>query len=186
MLTQRQTAGQPAVVAGEAPPPPPATWDKPYGGRTEESTGIIAVLGMISEDITKDMAHAKKNEDEAIALYEKTKKALEDEKKELEDLIAKEEITKGKKSDTVKATKGERTTKKGSLDATMKKIKGAEPGCDYFTINFPLRTKNRQIEIDGLQKAKAILSGATFDKTDPNRELKPGDALLQRARRHQH
>jgi len=186
MLTQRQTAGQPAVVAGEAPPPPPATWDKPYGGRTEESTGIIAVLGMISEDITKDMAHAKQNEDDAVALYVKTKMALETEQSELEGLIEADKITRGEKSQKVKDTKGERTTKKGSLDATLKKIKGAEPGCDFFTINFPLRTKNRQIEIDGLNKAKAILSGASFDAEDPNREIKPGDALLQRARKHQH
>merc|ERR1711953_257690 len=61
MLTQRQK--QPVVTAGEAPPPPPPTWEKPYGGKTEETTGIVAVLGMISEDIAKDMAHAKKNED---------------------------------------------------------------------------------------------------------------------------
>jgi len=185
MLAQRSTAGQPGP-AGEAPPPPPPTWEKPYGGRTEESTGIVAVLGMISEDISKDIAHAKKNEDDALKLYIETKMALEKEQKELEGLIEADTITKGQKSDKVKDTKGDRRSKKGSLDATMKKIKGAEPGCDFFTINFPLRTTNRQIEIDGLLKAKAILSGANFDAPDPNREIKPGDALLQRARKHQH
>jgi hypothetical protein len=41
--------------------------------------------------------------------------------------------------------------------------------------------KNRQIEIDGLDKAKAILTGASFNAgPDPNREIKPGDAFLVR------
>jgi len=44
-----------------------------------------------------------------------------------------------------------------------------------------MRTSNRQIEVDGLNKAMAILQGGTFDAApDPNREIKPGDAFLQK------
>merc|ERR1719252_405437 len=86
-----------------------------------------------------------------------------------------------KKTDTQK----ERSTSKGKLNAILDKIKSINPNCEYFEVNYSLRRKNRQIEIDGLLKAKAILSGAEFTKpADENREIKPGDALLQRLRRH--
>ena len=168
----------------EAPPPPPPTWGESYGGRTEEATGIIAVMRMISEDITKDLAHAAANEKASLDLFEETKASLLKERSDLGKLIDSESITKGEKEGKIEDTKGDRRSKKESLDATLQKIKDAESGCEYFTLNFPLRSRNRQIEIDGLHKAKAILSGASFTAEDKNRELKPGDAFLQHAKRH--
>merc|ERR1719469_657229 len=49
MLVQgRHAAAAPFTsTAGEAPPPPPATWKGGYGGKTEETTGVVAILGMI-------------------------------------------------------------------------------------------------------------------------------------------
>merc|ERR1719387_1875894 len=74
--------------------------------------------------------------------------------------------------------KESRLSSKGELDSVMEKIKVDEPGCEFMTINFPVRLKNRQLEIDGLLKAKAILQGGSFDEgPDPNREIKPGDAM---------
>jgi len=46
----------------------------------------------------------------------------------------------------------------------MKKMKDIAPDCEYYTVNFKLRLKNRQIEADGLNKAKAILQGGSFKK----------------------
>merc|ERR1719350_760164 len=166
--------------AGKAPPPPPTTWDAPYGGKTDEATGIVAILGMIKEDIDKDLEKATKAEEEAVALFDETTKELttniEKTNKLINTLIKTESEKKGEVSDTEDA----RAKTHGELVAVMEKIKDAEPGCDYFTINFPLRSKDRNIEIDGLIKAKAILQGAKFDKgPDPNREIKPGDAFVQ-------
>merc|ERR1719350_2150791 len=112
------------------------------------------------------------------------KKALETEQSDLEKQIQTLSETKADAEQDVEDNKGERSTKKGELEVVMKKIKDAEPGCAYFQINYPLRVSNRQTEVDGLHKAKAILSGGEFAAPeDPNRELKPGDALLiQRSR----
>ena len=38
-----------------------------------------------------------------------------------------------------------------------------EPRCDFIAVNFETRLKNRQIEMDGLNQAKAVLQGASFD-----------------------
>merc|ERR1719346_702512 len=166
--------------AGKAPPPPPTTWDAPYQGKTDESTGIIAVLGMIKEDIDKDVEKATTAEKEAQDLFDETKKEMEGQMEKLDKLINELTLTISKKEGEVTDNKEDRMKEKEKLVAVMKTIKDAEPGCDYFTINFPLRSKDRSIEIDGLIKAKAILQGAKFDKgPDPSRELKPGDAFVQ-------
>jgi hypothetical protein len=181
MLVQQSPFGE----AGKAPPPPPKTWEAPYGGKTGESTGIISTLALIHEDINKDIAKATAEEEKSIAEYTAFKTDSEKKIFELKELISSLNADKAEaESDVVQNTE-DRTSEHGSLKATMKKIKSAEPDCDYFTINYPVRTKNRQIEVDGLHKAKATLQGGEFaTPEDPTRELKPGDAFLQRVRRH--
>jgi len=178
-----QKAKQPVegMAAGEAPPPPPPTWEGDYGGKTGESQGIIAIMEMVHEDIKKDRADAKADEDASQSEYDDFKKDSEDKMKSLK---ADEEATekrKGKAETDKTNTEKERATKKGELDNLLDKIKEINPNCEYFEVNYPMRTKNRQIEIDGLNKAKAILEGGVFtDAPDPNREIKPGDAFLQK------
>jgi len=175
MLVQKQS---------QAPPPPPATWDGDYKGKTGESAGIIGILKMAQDDIDKDRSSAKADEDEAQTSYDKARTAFEVQEKALKKSIGGLEGTIGAKETEVETTTKSRGTKAGELGATMKKIKDADPGCNYIEVNYPLRVKNRQIEVDGLLKAKAILSGGSFTKpADASREIKPGDAFLQ-IRRH--
>jgi hypothetical protein len=177
-------AQQPFGAAGEAPPPPPKTWEAPYGGKTGEQSGIIATLALIHEDITKDIAKAQSEEDRAIADYTEFKSDSENKILELNTLISTLEGDKSQKEFNIVTAAGDRRLEGDSLKAVMKKIKDVEPGCDYFTINYPVRSKNRQLEVDGLQKARAILAGGEFGTPeDTTRELKPGDAFLQRVRR---
>merc|ERR1719198_2369722 len=177
-----QKGKQPAEVqAGEAPPPPPATWEGGYGGATEGAQGIVSILEMIHEDIEKDRAKAKAEEDEAQALYDKLKEDSEAEIKALEAAIEEAHKVIGGKQEDVVEVKDVRHDAKGSLDAVLKKMREISPNCEYFTVNYKMRRHNRHIEIDGLQKAKAILMGADFEEgPDPKREVKPGDAFLQR------
>jgi len=178
MLVQQK---QPKVVAGEAPPPPPTTWDAPYGGKTDESTSIIAILEMVEEDIAKDISKAKASEDKAQAEFDTFKSESEAQIESLNADIASLTGTKGEKEESVTQKTEERTTANGELGAVMKTIADAKPGCDFFAINYPVRLQNRQIELDGLDKAKAILTGGSFNEApDPNREIKPGDAFLVR------
>jgi len=164
--------------SGKAPPPPPKTWEAPYGGKTEESTGIIAILEMIHSDILKDVSKAVKEEAAALALYTTTKTDLENERTGLTTSIGELTTARSTAEGDVETNVQSRSTKHGELQVVLKKIADASPGCDFININFGLRSQNRQIETDGLQKAKAILSGGAFDAPDPNREIKPGDASL--------
>merc|ERR1719456_1149703 len=77
---------------GEAPPPPPQTWSEPYGGAQGESNGIQGILGLIKEDVNKDIKVATQEENDAIEEFETLEsdtaastESLEAEKATLED-----------------------------------------------------------------------------------------------------
>jgi len=159
-LVQRGAQEPPKVEAGKAPPPPPATFDEPYGGAKGESMGIQSILGMIKEDIEKDIAKADKEEEEAEKDYQKMKKDAEDAIEAAEKAISDYEDKKAKAEEAKAEQVKIKEKAKPELDSVMETIKEEEGGCDFITINFKLRVKNRQLEIDGLLKAKAILQGA--------------------------
>merc|ERR1719454_470439 len=103
-------------------------------------------------------------------------KSLKEDKERTEKDMGKAETDKSN-------TEKERGTAKGKLDTVLDKIESINPNCEYFEVNYPMRTTNRQLEVDGLNKAKAILQGGVFTEgPDPSREIKPGDAaaFLQR------
>jgi len=149
--------------AGEAPVPPPATWGGSYGGKTGESQGIVGILGMVHEDILKDQATAKAEEAASQKEFDTFEQGANTKMRELATEQSKKEGIKGGKEQDKTTTQKQRGTKKGELDAVLKKIEDINPNCEYFEVNYPMRVKNRQIEIDGLDKAKAILSGGKFE-----------------------
>merc|ERR1719159_1304034 len=117
---------------------------------------------MISEDILKDKAKAKAEEDKAEASFQSFKTNSEEQIQSLEDANSDLTDTKGQKEDDISTAKEQRATKHDELNTVIAKINDATPGCVYTTINYPVRLKNRQVEIDGLEKAKAILQGGEF------------------------
>jgi chromosome segregation ATPase len=162
-LAQVRRVKQPFVEAGEAPTPPPSTWDNEYGGAKGESQGIVAIMTLIKEDIEKDMAKATKMEEEAVAAYEKMVEdidsaigAKEQTKADLEGGIAADEESRVAENST-------KATNEGELASIMSYLKEIAPGCDFIAMHFTMRLTNRQLEKDGLLKAKAILQGAKFD-----------------------
>jgi len=164
-------------AAGDAPPPPPPTWEAPYGGKTEQANGIVAIMEMIHEDIQKDLTKAKEENTKAQEDFDAFKTDSETQVSSLE--TANDDLTgtKGTKEDDIASQKQERLAQKDQMTIAINKVRDATAGCDYITMNYPVRLANRQNEIDGLSKAKAILQGGEFsDGPDPNREMKPGDA----------
>jgi len=146
-------------AAGAAGPPPP-TPEGSYGGAKGESAGIQAILQMILEDVEADIDKAKKAEKEAIKEYKKFKKDTEDAIEDANKTIEDHEGEVAKCEETIESTKEERTSAKDSLDSVMKEIVVKAPNCEFMTVNFDVRVKNRQMEIDGLLKAKTILKQA--------------------------
>merc|ERR1719181_1318099 len=85
------------VEAGKAPPPPPATFEGDYGGKTGDAQGIVAIMEMIREDILADKAKAEHEEHEAQVAYDKMKQDSEEEVKALTKSIEEQEGVRGDK-----------------------------------------------------------------------------------------
>jgi len=181
-----QVAKQPVEAsAGEAPPPPPPTWEADYGGKQGESQGIVAIMDMVHEDIKKDRADAKADEDASQKEFDNFKQDSEDKMRELKKEEQAQDKSRGKAMQARTDTERLRRGNKNSLDSTLETIKSIDPNCEYYEVNYPMRRDNRQIEVDGLEKAKAILKGGKFDAgPDPNREMTVGDASSAFLQRH--
>lgn len=153
-----------AVEAGSAPPPPPATWNTAtYGGASGESTGIVSILQMCQADVEKDAKAAADAEKESLSEYDKLTKDLTDSKEDAQKLITDFKADKADQEKSKTEKTSERATQLDALNGHIKLYNSYKPGCDFLLVNFDLRTKSRQIEVDGLQKAKAILKGGKFD-----------------------
>merc|ERR1719324_1569952 len=106
---------------------------------------------------------ATKQEEEAVAAYEKLVADIdaaigskEQTKADLEGGIAADEESRSSENSTM-------ATNQGELASIMSYLKEIAPGCDFIAMHFTMRVTNRQLEKDGLLKAKAILQGAKFD-----------------------
>jgi len=141
--------------------PPPATWDA-YAKKSEENTGVVAMIDLLVQDMDKEMQEAEVEEKNSQEEYDKTiadsksdrvglSKSLKDKTAAKADLTADLETLKG----TKKSTSVE-------LMATDKIISELHAECDWLLQYFDMRANARSGEIDALGKAKAVLSGADY------------------------
>merc|ERR1719350_1637834 len=145
--------------AAPAPPPEVAA---AYKKKSEGSSGVMAMMGILVQDLDTETTEAEVEEANAQEAYEKVMaesaaKRTEDSKTltdkeaahaDLDSSLQRSEA--GKKSDT------------RELMGTMKYISSLKSECDWLLQYFDVRKEARTDEIDALQKAKAVLSGADF------------------------
>jgi len=151
-----------------APPPPPETFG-PYSKKTEESTGVIAMIDLLVADLDKELQEAAVMEEDAQKEYEEmmaesaTKRA--DDSKAVSDktaLKASEEEALMKEQEAKGATEKE-------LMTTLEYIHALHGECDWLLKFFDARTEARTGEIEALGKAKAVLSGADYSLLQTDR-----------------
>lgn len=139
-----------------------------YGGRKDETTGIIAILGMLREDLENEMKIGREEDAENEAEYEKGKAAAQ----EMLDAQTAKKIQTEKELAELKQkildTEEYKSQKAGDLGAE-KDLKGSlMSDCSWVKTHFKKRAEKRQTEIDGLQEAKGYLAGVeTGDELAP-------------------
>lgn len=153
---------EPKFDRGDAPPD--ATFsDK--GKRAIQSKSITELLDNIVAGLQDEIEVQTKIEAEAVAYYEKAKKAAEEVKAELEEKRdnLKETIADSKKE------KDDEETKKEANEADLKDEEEYKakitPDCDFVLKNWQSRMNKRNTEMDGLVAAKDYLAGAMKDDT---------------------
>jgi hypothetical protein len=157
-----ETDDEPMVAAGEAPAPPPSTWDSEYGGKKEENDGVVGILSLIREDIEKDISEAKTAEEESVAEFKEFEKNTNLDIDEQKTNISNFEGTRADAEDAKSTAESEKNSANKLREAEIKEYKAKEPDCYFIAVNFPVRKENRDKEVDGLHQAKTILEGGDF------------------------
>jgi len=150
-LDQQEPAG---------PPPPPGFKDY---SKNKQAGGVQGMIQSIIDD-------AKAMENEAIVDEENAQKAYEDfikesnastEEKQLEATNKKAE--KAKSDELLVESTEARDAAIGELETLAEAKAALHQSCDFVMKNFELRQSARDEEIQAMQQAIAILSGAKFD-----------------------
>jgi chromosome segregation ATPase len=151
-----------------APPPPPETFG-PYSKKTEESTGVIAMIDLLVADLDKELQESAVMEEDAQKEYEEmmaesaTKRA--DDSKAVSDKTA----LKASEEEALMTEQESKAATEKELMQTLEYIHALHGECDWLLKFFDARTEARTGEIEALGKAKAVLSGADYSLLQTDR-----------------
>merc|ERR1719195_770996 len=165
------TTPAPAMVQssqGANPGMPPATWGA-FNKQSQSNGGVVAMITVLIGDLDKQMTEAEAEEKNAQADYEALMTDSAD--KRAADSKSLSEKS-GTKADTEAALEGHTEAKASiakQLGATMKYIASLHAECDWLVKYFDVRRQARADEVDSLQNAKAVLSGADFSLIQRNK-----------------
>jgi hypothetical protein len=144
-----------------APPPPPEAVPA-YTKKSDESTGVIAMIDLLVADLDKEMSESTQAEKDAQADYEQmmadsAEKRTQD-STSLSQKVAAKAATEQALQDHTEAHAA--ATKEHM--ATLEYIASLHAECDWLLQNFDYRKEARDGEIDSLKQAKDVLKGADY------------------------
>jgi hypothetical protein len=147
------------VTMRDAPPPPPETVDS-YTKR--DSSGPIALIDRLKNDLEKDMQENAHDEEEAQKDYESFMSDSVAKRTADSKAVTEKEAQKAELEADLMAAKDQKKTKVAELMATQEYISQLHGSCDFLLQNYDLRKEARANEVEALKNAKAVLSGADF------------------------
>jgi len=148
-----------------APAPPPET----AGAFVKkDSSGPIALIDSLKNDLEKDMLQGENDEAAAQKDYEEfMADSATKRKADSATITEKEDQKAGLEADLVAAKDGKKG-KEAELLNTREYISQLHSSCDFLLKNFDLRKEARASEVDALKNAKAVLSGADYSFLQKN------------------
>jgi len=145
----------------DAPPPPPDTF-KAYSAKSEESTGVIAMIDMLVKDLDKEITEAETSEKNAQEEYEQMTADAADKRATDSSSVTEKTSAKADTEAALQSHKDDHESDTKELMATGKTIQALHGECDWLMQYFDVRSEARASEIDSLANAKAVLSGADY------------------------
>jgi len=143
------------------PGAPPATWGA-FNKQSGSNGGVIQMLNLLIADLDKDMTEASAEEKDAQADYEtlmadSAAKRTADSKS-----LSEKQATKADTEAALEQHTEDHASTSKELAANAKFIASLHSECDWLNKYFDVRQQARADEIDSLNNAKAVLSGADF------------------------
>merc|ERR1719160_1190905 len=135
------------------------------------------MIDLLIKDLDKEMTGAKAEEKDAQEDYEQMMKdSAEKRAEDSKSLENKESALADLKAALEKDTEAKKSATK-ELGATLQYIQSLHNECDWLLQYFDVRKEARTSEIDALEKAKAVLSGADYSLV----QVKSARHFLKRA-----
>jgi len=144
-----------------APPPPPETFGA-YTTKSEENNGVVKMIGMLIEELDKEMNVAEAEEKDAQGDYETLMKDSAEKRAADSKSLAEKEAAKADTADALEKHTEDKTSVSKALAANNAFIASLHAECDWILQYHGVRKEARASEVDSLGKAKAVLSGADF------------------------
>jgi len=145
----------------DAPAAPPETFGA-YAKKSGHATGVIEMIDMLIRSLDKEMTEAGTEEKDAQADYEKSMKDSAAKRSDDSQALAHKEATKAAMGSDLESHKEEKGATAKELMATLKYVQSLHTECDWLMQYFDARKEARAGEVESLQQAKAVLSGADF------------------------
>jgi len=144
-----------------APPAPPETFGA-YSKKSEESTGVIAMMDLLIKDLEKEMTVAETDEKDAQAEYEKMMSDSAEKRAADAKSLSTKEAAKADTEEALQAHSADKASSTKELSSTLEAIAALHSECDWLIQYYDTRKEARDAEIESLGNAKAVLSGADF------------------------
>lgn len=152
---------QTTAFTQKAPPPPPATYGE-FKRKDQKSNSVIALMDMLVNDLKKEAQAAEHEEKTAVRDYEKLLADAKAERAALVKEVADNDVAIADMGASLEEAKAGKTTSEEQLQEINNQIADLHAQYDFIIAHFEERHEARENEIDGLSKAKAILSGADY------------------------
>jgi len=149
---------QPVPGAAAAPPPPkPAAYEKSAG-----ASGVLNLLQMVIDDAHREEVELEADENKAQKMYGEFVSSSTTSIEADRATIAEKEKHVAETSSELSKTEESQLANGEMLESLDGTLTGLHAECDYVMKYFKLRQQARQEEMDSIEEAKAILSGAKF------------------------
>eukprot|EP00397_Hematodinium_sp_SG-2012_P009636 GEMP01009727.1.p1 GENE.GEMP01009727.1~~GEMP01009727.1.p1 ORF type:complete len:668 (+),score=206.70 GEMP01009727.1:128-2131(+) len=144
-----------------APGPPPEVFDE-YKKKGSDSTGVIAMIDMLANDLKKDIQEAEHDEKDAQEEYEEimadsaAKRAMDSK------AITNKQLALAQADEQVERAAAGFKQESQALESVREYAANLHRSCDFLVDNYAFRKAARAEERDSLNKAKSVLHGADF------------------------
>jgi len=144
------------------PPPKPSGPEAVGYSKSGSSGGVMQLLSMIIEDAGRTIDEMNADEQKSQADYSEyvaaTTASIEADREAIASKEKQVASTESEKSETEES----QLANQASLDKLAELLQGIHNQCDFILKYFDIRQKSRAEEMDAIEEAKAILSGADF------------------------
>jgi hypothetical protein len=126
------------------------------------ASGILAILDNIANNLQKDIVAGKKAEEKNQLEFEQQKASLLESKDKLMKKLTSIEDLKATNSADRSQAETDKSNTEGELGGQKKYLASIKEECDWLLEKFDDRASKRSSEMDGLVRAKELLSGAAL------------------------